>query len=287
MNLNAKAPATVEQLAIVLFKPKSSGNVGAVARALKNMGLADLRLVAPTRFNRRAAAAMAVHAGDVLDSARVYPNLVEALNDRTLTVGTTCRPGPYRSSAKALREMAAELALASRLNKVAIIFGPEDSGLTNQELKLCHRLLTIPTAPDYRSINLAQAVMIVAYELMMASGVADTSAARDGAGSSDEADQTEPDRAEPPNRPELISRAPAQAVEAMLERLAAALVAIGFAPADNPDHIMFAIRNVLGRSGLSPRELDILNGLAHQIGWFAEGGRETIEAKLRAGRKIR
>jgi len=281
----------VEQLAIVLFKPKSSGNIGAVARALKNMGLADLRLVAPARFNRRAAAAMAVHASDVLDNARIYPNLIAALDDCTLTVGTTCRPGPYRSSAKALRDMAAELSLASRVNKVAIIFGPEDSGLTNQELKLCHRLLTIPTAPDYCSLNLAQAVMLVAYELMMASGVPRARAALDGVGSSDEADRAESrdeaNRAELPNQPELIQRAPAQAVEAMLERLAAALVAIGFIPADNPDHIMFAIRNILGRSGLSPRELDILNGLAHQIGWFAEGGRETIEAKLRAGRKIR
>jgi tRNA/rRNA methyltransferase len=277
----------VKQLAIVLFKPKSSGNIGAVARALKNMGLADLRLVAPARFNRRAAATMAVHADDILDNARIYPDLIAALDDCTLTVGTTCRPGPYRSSAKALREMAAELSLASRVNKVAIIFGPEDSGLTNQELKLCHRLLTIPTAPDYCSLNLAQAVMLVAYELMMASGVAETRAALGDARICDEANRTEPGRVEPQNQPELIQRAPAAAVEAMLERLAAALVAIGFIPADNPDHIMFAIRNVLGRSGLSPRELDILNGLAHQIGWFAEGGRETIEAKLRSGRKIR
>lgn len=277
----------MEQLAIVLFKPKSSGNIGAVARALKNMGLADLRLVAPARFNRRAAATMAVHAGDVLDNARIYPNLIAALDDCTLTVGTTCRPGPYRSSAKALREMAAELSFASRVNKVAIIFGPEDSGLTNQELKLCHRLLTIPTAPDYCSLNLAQAVMLVAYELLMASGVPDTRAALDDVGISGEAHRAEPGRVERPNRPELIQRAPAAAVEAMLERLAAALVAIGFIPADNPDHIMFAIRNILGRSGLSPRELDILNGLARQIGWFAEGGRETIEAKLRSGRKIR
>ncbi|MGD0074159.1 MAG: RNA methyltransferase [Candidatus Binataceae bacterium] len=280
--MKAEFADAVEQVAIVLFKPKSSGNIGAVARALKNMGLADLRLVAPTRFNRRAAAAMAVHADDVLDKARIYPSLAAALEDCTLTVGTTCRPGPYRSSAQTLREMAADLALESRVNKVAIIFGPEDCGLTNQELKLCHRLLTIPTAPDYRSINLAQSVMIVAYELMMAFGATDTGVALD-----DIASAGDGGAGENPNLPELISRAPAQAVEAMMERMAAALVAIGFVPADNPDHIMFAIRNILGRSGLSPRELDILNGLARQIGWFAEGGRETIAAKLRSGRKIR
>jgi len=263
----------MEHLAIVLFKPKSSGNIGAVARALKNMGLSDLRLVAPPSFNRRAAAAMAVHAGDVLDSARTYPDLVAALDDCTLTVGTTCRPGPYRSAAYPLREMAAELSQASVANKVAIIFGPEDFGLTNQELKLCHRLLTIPTAPDYPSLNLAQAVMLVAYELMMA--------ARAAPATTDVANEREAGAAE------AIQRAPAPAVDAMMERLAAALVAIGFSSVDNPDHIMFAIRNMLGRSGVSPRELDILNGLARQIGWFANGGRETIEAKLRAGRKIR
>ncbi len=264
----------MEPFAIVLFKPKASGNVGAVARALKNMGLSDLRLVAPVDFNRGAAATMAVHGADVLDSARIYPNLSAALEGCTLTVGTTCRPGPYRSSAHELRETAADLAIASRANKVAIIFGPEDFGLTNEELKLCQRLLTIPTAPEYSSLNLAQAVMILAYELMMAFRVS-----QDGAVTGPQANSEEAGG--------VIRRAQAVEVEAMMERLAAALVAIGFIPADNPDHIMFTIRNILGRSGLSKRELDIMNGLAHQIGWFAEDGRETIQAKLRAGRKIR
>jgi tRNA/rRNA methyltransferase len=266
----------MEPFAIVLFKPKASGNVGAVARALKNMGLGDLRLVAPVNFNRGVAAAMAVHGTDVLDHARFYPNLSAALEGCTLTVGTTCRPGPYRSSAHELREIAGDLARASRSNKVAIIFGPEDFGLTNEELKLCQRLLTIPTAPEYSSLNLAQAVMIVAYELMMAFRVSQDGVVTDPQANSDGANRAEP-----------IPRASAAEVEAMMERLATALIAIGFIPADNPDHIMFAIRNILGRSGLSARELDILNGLAHQIGWFAEGGRETIQAKLRAGRKIR
>lgn len=265
----------MEQFAIVLFKPKAAGNIGAAARALKNMGLRDLRLVAPLDFDRQAAAAMAVHASDLLRRARVYPDLASALADCTLTVGTTARPGPYRSSARPLREMAAELARAARHNKVALIFGPEDRGLTNEELKLCQRLLTVPAASEYCSLNLAQAVMLVAYELMMASdkGAPALETANRGVG------QAEPS--------DVRARAPVTAVEAMFERLAAALVAIGFIPADNPDHIMFAIRNFLGRSGVAPRELDILNGLARQIGWFAEGGRETIEAKRRAGRKIR
>jgi tRNA/rRNA methyltransferase len=156
----------------VLFSPKSSGNVGAAARALKNMGFGDLRLVAPRDYDPRAAAAMAVHADDVLERERIYPNLAAALDDRTLTVGTTCRIGPYRSETRALRDAASGLIAESDANRVAIVFGPEDFGLTNAEIAQCHRLITIPTAPDYPSLNLAQAVIVVAYELMLAAGAA-------------------------------------------------------------------------------------------------------------------
>lgn len=267
--MSTSTPNTLERFAVVLFKPAASGNIGAAARALKNMGMADLRLVAPRSFNRRAAATMAVHARNVLESARIFPTLAEALEDRTLTIGTTCRPGAYRSAARPLREAAASLASNRSRERVAIIFGPEDTGLTNRELKACQQLITIPASAGYPSLNLAQAVMLVAYELMMAAG----GAAQPG-GAARSA------RAAPP-------RAPASAVDAMFERMAQALVAIGFLPAANPDHIMFTLRAILGRSGLSPRELDILSGIARQIRWFAEGGHATIAAKRQAGRKIR
>src|SRR5690242_5363616 len=131
--------------AFVLVRPLKPGNVGAAARALKNMGLADLRLVAPRAdAGGRAAAAMAVHAGDLLRGARRYDGLAEALADRTLAVGTTCRPGLYRSGVVGLREAAAQLVAEAAANRVAIIFGPEDTGLINRELKLCQRLVTIP-----------------------------------------------------------------------------------------------------------------------------------------------
>src|SRR5579864_3140398 len=177
--------------AFVLVRPLQAGNVGSAARALKNMGLGDLRLVAPRAgASGRAAAAMAVHAGDVLRNAQRYDSLGAALTDCTLAVGTTCRPGLYRSGVVALREAAVQLAAEAAANRVAIIFGPEDTGLVNRELKLCQRLVTIPTAPGYPSLNLAQAVMLVAYELMMAGGTAragrrrgrDDGAAERGAG---------------------------------------------------------------------------------------------------------
>ncbi|SRR5712691_9525017 len=267
----------LDNFAFVLFKPKSPGNVGAAARALKNMGCRDLRIVAPTglhitnqserTWSRRGpgddhAETMAVHGRDVLAAATIHPRLDAALADRTLVVGTTARGGLYRSEARPIREVSDELSALSEANRIALVFGPEDCGLTNEELKLCQRLITIPTAPQYPSLNLAQAVMIVAYELMLAARAArEIPSARQWARS-----------------PE---------VEAMLARMAKALVAIGFLPEDNPDHIMYALRVILGRAGLRPRELDIMNGIASQIRWFAESGHETLARKRRAGMKLK
>src|ERR1700730_2574077 len=121
----------LDKFAFVLLSPKSSGNVGAAARALKNMGFADLRLVAPRDYDPTAAAAMAVHAGALLERARVCPDLMTALDDRTLTVGTTCRGGPYRSETCALRDAAPALIAEGGANRIAMVFGPEDFGLSN------------------------------------------------------------------------------------------------------------------------------------------------------------
>lgn len=254
--------SALDNFAFVLVSPKSAGNVGAAARALKNMGFADLRLVAPRDYDPRAAAAMAVHAGDVLARARIFPDLATALDDRTLSVGTTCRSGPYRSESRALRNAAPGLIADSSTNRVAIVFGPEDFGLTNLEIAQCQRLVTIPTAPDYPSLNLAQAVIVVAYELMIAAGAARAPV-------------------------EAEAFAPAGAVEEMHRRMADALVAIGFLPDDNPDHLMLTLRAMFGRSGIRPRELDILNGIARQVRWVAEDGAVTLAAKRAAGRKLR
>jgi tRNA/rRNA methyltransferase len=250
----------VDRFAFVLVRPKSPGNVGAAARALKNMGFADLRLVAPDKRDPDRAIAMAAHADDLLAASRTYEDLPAALADRTIVVGTTARGGPYRASARPLQEAASELIALSDANRIAIIFGPEDFGLTNDDLKLCQRLITIPTAPEYASLNLAQAVMVVAYELRRATRV-------------------------PSSKAEEF--APAGEVDAMINRLADALIAIGFLPETNPDHIMFTIRELFGRSGPRDREVEIFNGIARQIRWFAEGGHATLAAKRRAGKPLR
>jgi len=257
-----------DQFAFVLFKPQSAGNIGAGARAIKNMGFTDLRIVAPGPMNNREAVAMAVHADDVLAGARTFPDLAAALADCSIAVGTTSRRGGYRARAQPLRRAAAELDALSHSNKIALVFGREDRGLTNREIKLCNRLITIPTAPEYPSLNLAQAVVVVAYELMTASNEA--SAARTAASDAPR-----------------IAAAPTGESEAMLSRLADALVSIGFIPDENPDHIMFALREIFGRSGLTAREVEILNGMARQMRWVAEGGHQTLIEKRRAGRKLR
>ena len=256
--------ASADKFAFVLYRPQSAGNIGAAARALKNMGFDDLRLVGRGPLNDREAVKMAVHADDILANAKVFPSLADALADCSIAVGTTSRRGGYRSRATALRPAAEELEALASSNKIAIVFGREDRGLTNRELKLCNRLVTISTAPEYPSLNLAQAVMVVAYELMMAGNESATGDAR--------------------RSPQFVE---ASVSDPMLERMAEALVSIGFIPDDNPDHIMFAIREIFGRSGLTSREVEILNGMARQMRWVADGGHRTLAEKRRAGRKLR
>jgi tRNA/rRNA methyltransferase len=254
-----------DQFAFVLVRPKSAGNIGSAARAIKNMGFDDLRLVAPEASTQsNAAHAMAVHANDVLAHAKIFPTLGDAVADCHLTVGTTCRTGPYREAVLPLRECALELAEASAANRIAMIFGTEDTGLTNLELKFCQKLITIPTSPEYASINLAQAVILCAYELRLALASGPSASA---------------------NEPQ--QRASATEVDAAMERLKESLLAIGFLPEENPEHIMFTLRAIFSRSGLMPRELEIINGIAKHTKWAAEGGHETLRAKRAAGKKLR
>ena len=251
-----KAPSPLERVRVVLVRPKSSGNVGAVARAMKNNGLGDLVLVDPRGYRRFPAAAMAVHASDVLDRMRRVGTLAEAVADCGWVVGTTCRPGSYRRRAKTPREAAAEIAGIASRNRVALVFGPEDHGLSNEDLKLCHELVTIPTHGDYASLNLAQAALVCFYELFLAVH---------------------------PAREETATLATSERLEQMYERLRDALLRVGFLHGANPEHIMFTLRRIFGRARLEEREVAIWLGIARQIEWFAEGGREVAAEKRRRG----
>jgi len=235
----------LENVRIVLVRPRGAANVGAVARAMKNMGLRDLVLVQPALMSSFWTKAMAVHADDVLRRVGKADSLSAAVADCGLVVGTTRRNGLYRAAAEPPRAAAPAIVATAAANRVALVFGPEDHGLSNDDLKACHRLVTIPTAAEYPSLNLAQAVLVCCYEIFLAASGHHESA------------------------PTL---APADRVEFMLERLQAAFLSIGFLHADNPDHIMFAFRRMLGRAQMEERDVRILLALARQIQWFGRGG---------------
>ena len=234
------------RIRVVLVRPRGGANVGSVARAMKNMGMRDLVLVRPRARRSQLARHMAVHAADVLDGARVVESLDEAVAGCALVVGTTARRGRYHVGARTPREAAGEIARRARRQRVALVFGPEDHGLANDDLKRCHQLVTIPTSGDYASLNLAQAVMVCLYEIF----VAQRSPERDDSGD---------------DRPLAM----AQRVTFLFSRLQEAFLRIGFLPPENPDHIMFAVRRLFGRTGLEEREVRILLALARQIEWAA------------------
>ena len=237
---------------IVLVRPRGAANVGAVARVMKNMGLRDLVLVRPAARQTFWSRAMAVHADDVLRAARRVDSLQEGVADCGLVVGTSCRNGLYRAAAEPPRLVAPRIVAAAVSNRVALVFGPEDHGLSNVDLRACQQLIAIPASPDYPSLNLAQAVTVCCYELF--------NAAQEGAA------------AAPP-------LAPAERVELMFERLRAAFLAVGFLHEDNPDHILQALRRMLGRAQLEERDVRILLALGRQIEWFGRGGWRTMAAR--------
>ena len=261
---------------VVLVGPRGGANVGAVCRAIKNMGGGGLAVVAGA-FDPAEARAMAVHAGDVFDARMEVETLRDALAGCSTVVGTSSRGGPYRQRSRDIRELAAQLAAeqltaGARAKPLALVFGAEDTGLTNEQVGVCHRLAVIPAADVYRSLNLSQAVMIVLYELMRArESAAGQSLAGQGAAGGAGGEQV----------------ADAAEVEDMYIALEKALTAIGFLSEDGPTAVMAALRNLFGRSGLLKRELKIMRGVARQIKWFAEGGDEVARAKRARGQRLR
>jgi tRNA/rRNA methyltransferase len=155
----------VSQIRIVLCRPSHPGNIGAAARAMKTMGLSDLRLVAPERFPSPEAQWMATHAVDVLESSVVHPTLSEALHDCVAAFAMSARPREWSPRVLDARDAAARAVELG--DKVAFVFGNESAGLTNDEMFACQYLVHIPANPGFSSLNLAQAVQVVAYEIFM------------------------------------------------------------------------------------------------------------------------
>jgi TrmH family RNA methyltransferase len=236
------------RVTIVLVRPSRPANVAAACRAMKNMGLRRLRIVDPPEgLDDWDARAPAYKAWDVLDGAERAASLSEAVAESTLVVGTTGRGDVAGTWTP--RQLAGEAESRAAGGGLAVVFGPESSGLTSLELGLCHALVHVPTDPAQPSLNLAQAVLLLAYELRVAAG-----------------------GDEPPVGDE---RAAAGDIEQALQELRGALLDIGYLDPLNPDHILIELRRLAARAGPTSREVNLLRGLARQMSWagrIARGG---------------
>ena len=237
---------TAGNTTIVMVEPQSPGNIGMVCRAMKNMGLSSLRLVKGCDRFHPESLKFAVSARDLLEQAELFDDLSSALSDCTLTVGTTRRHGKYRQEILSPVEVAARIReQAGPYCRAAIVFGREDSGLTTDELSLCRWHATIPTAAEYGSLNLSQAVLLFCYEL----GKADA----------------------PPGGGRMEQPATSGELELLFSQMDSCLQKIGFLNEQNPGHIMRSLRRIYFRSSLDSREVAIMRGMLTQIDWASSG----------------
>lgn len=244
----------MEHIRIVLLQTSHPGNIGAVARAMKNMRLHRLVLVNPDHFPHPQAEFRASGATDVLAEARVVATFDEAVGDCALVVGTSARSRTIPWPVCAPDELADRVFGEYRGRDVAIVFGREERGLTNEELQRCHWHLHIPANPDYSALNLAMAVQIVTYELhrRWLRGQADLSPlpaslqAAHGPGWDEE--------------PATVDD-----VERFIHHLEDTLVKIGFHDPDNPRQLMPRLRRLYQRAGLDKMEINILRGMLKAV----------------------
>jgi len=232
---------TLANIRIVLIHTSHPGNIGSAARAMKTMGLSELYLVNPKSFPDERAIAMSSNAADILDKASVVGSLQDALVDCHLVVGSSARHERTLSwDILEPRVCSEQLVRQAKKGKVAILFGRESSGLTNDELALCHYLVHIPTNPDYSSLNIASAVQLLSYECRMA-------AMENADAGSEELKQEE-----------LVT---ADNMEGYYKHLETAMIESGFLDPENPRYLMTRLRRLYGRARLTQSELNILRGM--------------------------
>jgi tRNA (cytidine32/uridine32-2'-O)-methyltransferase len=245
-------PSSVD---IVLLRPARPANVALACRAMKAMGLRHLALAGPCEgLEAREVRALAYGAWDVLDGVRRTASLEEAVRDSILVVGTSgrIREGEVFSP----RRLAEEGAPRAHGGRTSIVFGPEASGLSRSELEVCHATLQISTHPDQPSLNLAQAVLIVAYELRMAALALGTTGTGSAAGG-------------PRTEEEDAVRATAGELQEAVAEFGAAAVGIGYLNPQDPGHMLAEWRRLFARAAPSRREVTLLRGLARQMGFAA------------------
>ena len=240
----------LENIRIVLVNTSHPGNIGAAARAMKNMGLSKLVLVDPKDHPSYEAYSRAAGADDVLGDATVVKTLAEAVSGCTWVMGTSARERTVQWPMMAPRECAAESMKQAGQGEAAIVFGRERTGLTNEELEQCHALVNIPTNPDYSSLNVAAAVQVLAYELRLAALASSDLLVLSEVESDDVASKH-------------IDDLPATAdqVDGMYQHLFQMLEDVNFIGTSNPEIIMRRLKGLFNRAHLTKREVSILRGI--------------------------
>jgi len=231
-------------ISIVLHRPRYPENIGAAARAICNMGIGQLVVVDPQNCDLTKVLKMATHGAiDIVEGMDICADIKEALAPYRYVVGATARLGTRRQVVSSPSKLAVKLVEISRENRIAILFGPEDKGLSNKDIQYCHSLVNIPTA-GFSSLNLAQAVMIMCYEVFLAS------------------------------RQEVKEFSPRLAkrheLEGMYDQLKDVLVRIGYINPDNPDYWLNKVRHFFNRLQLQAREVSIIRGICRQIDWYGK-----------------
>jgi len=229
-------------VSIVLVGISHPGNIGSAARAMKTMGLDRLRLVAPVRYPAAEATVMAAGADDILERARIFPDVASAVAESGLVVGTTSRLRHLPWRVVEPREAASDIVAGSARGDVAVLFGAERTGLSNEDLEQCQMLLSIPTGASYGSLNVAMAVQVVAYELLLASREAGAAA-----------------------RSAAIPLASATEMARFYEHLERVLDEVGFHDCTGEGHLMARLRRLFNRAVLDQNEVNILRGILTSV----------------------
>lgn len=251
----------LENVRIVLVGSQEPMNVGAAARAMQNFGISDLWLVAPeTRVledlalhpGGSMAYRLAVHAEGILDNLKVVHTLPEAVVDARLVVGTTVREREiYTGPVVGPKPMAQRVAEVAPQGRVAVVFGRETSGLTTEEIDLSQLIVRIPTAPKQPSLNLAQAVLLLCYEIFGAASVPPA-----------------------PDQPPLAEQA---ALQQLFDDLREYILRIGFTDENRLPYAVRRFRRLLHKANLTPGEVQFLRGFLHQSRWYAQHGRRKTD----------
>jgi tRNA/rRNA methyltransferase len=246
----------LDNISIVLQQPRYSENIGAAARAMRNMGIRQLVIVDPQNFDLSKALKLATHfASDIIEKSKFYPDLKEALSSFNYVVGTTARLGGQRQVVHTPLTLARNLIPISVKNRIAILFGPEDKGLSNEDIRYCQALVNIPTT-EFSSLNLAQSVMILCYEIFIAGGEANEEFT-----------------------PRMASR---HELDGMYDQLKDILVRISYINSENPDYWLNHFRRFFTRLQLRAKEVNIIRGLCRQVDWYGkkcykDGKKERVD----------